>query len=110
MAVKLRKNVYNGVNAHLHSSLQNEDSAWEVFHSTHITNIAVQIDKDLPEGYIVEPERSLQIREYHPTTGEPIIVSRKYPKPDVTIYQTDSRISRSSKSNPLATAPTLTLP
>jgi hypothetical protein len=111
MAIKFRKNIYNGVNAHLHSSLQNEDSAWEVFHSSHITHIATQIDKQLPQGYIVEPERSLQIREYHPTTGEPIFVRRKYPKPDITIYETESsRAASLIKSNPLATAPTLTLP
>src|SRR5690349_17706332 len=110
MAIKLRVNAYKGVNAHLHSSLQNEDSAWEVFHSAHITHMAQQIDKLLPEGYIVEPERSLQIREYDPSTGELVFVKRKNPKPDITIYETESQSSHSAKSNPLATLPTLTLP
>lgn len=110
MPIKLRKNVYNGVNAHLHSALQHEFGAWEVFHSSHITDLAQEIDRQLPPGYIVEPERSLQIREYHPSSGEPILLRRKYPKPDISIYQTNVEVVASRQSNSAATAPTLTLP
>jgi hypothetical protein len=63
MAIKFRKNIYNGVNAHLNSSLQNEDSAWESFCASYVVDIAVYIDKLLPTGYIAQPERSLQIHE-----------------------------------------------
>jgi len=63
MAIKFRKNIYNGVNAHLQSKLLNEFSAWESFCATYAVDIAVYIDKLLPTGYIVQPEKSLQIHE-----------------------------------------------
>jgi hypothetical protein len=64
MVIRTRQNLYQGVNAHLHSRLQNEPAAWEVFHSSHIIHLAEAIDAALPPGYLVEPERSLQIREF----------------------------------------------
>ena len=65
MAIKFRKNIYNGVNAHLNSELQHESGAWEVFHSEHIPDIARAIDAVLPPGYLAETEHGLQIRAIH---------------------------------------------
>ncbi|NWF68086.1 MAG: hypothetical protein HXY40_03285 [Chloroflexi bacterium] len=38
----------------------------------------------LPAGHLVDTEQSLQIREYHPDTGERL----RRPKPDSTLYST----------------------
>jgi hypothetical protein len=106
MAIHSRQNLYRGVNAHLHSQLQHEPGGWEVFHGMHIIHLAESIDALLPTGYLVDPEKSLQIRERHPDSGE-IITETWQPRPDITIY--DQGTSPSSPSTP-ATSPTLTLP
>lgn len=62
-----RQNRYQGINAHLHSFLQHESGGWKVFHSTHISNLAVVLDF-LPK-YEASPTQSLQIAEFHPDTG-----------------------------------------
>jgi hypothetical protein len=66
MSIRSRDNLYNGINAHLHSRLQHEPGGWEVFHAAHIIDVGRAIDALLPLGYLIEPEKSLQIREYHP--------------------------------------------
>lgn len=111
MAIRFRHNLYRGVNAHFHSAMQHEPGEWESFHSKHISDIAEAIDAQLPSGYLVQPEKGLQIREYHPTTGEQVIVRQtRRPKPDLTIYDTAPSTPRST-STPASTAtPTLTLP
>lgn len=79
-----RKNPYRGINAHLHSYLQQQGN-WKVFHNKHIADLAEALDAQLPERYVVGLTDSLQIVEYHPDTGRRI---RRYPEPDVTIYDT----------------------
>jgi hypothetical protein len=54
------RNEYRGVNAHLHSLLQNRAGEWESFHSAHIVDLARAIDANLPPGYFARVERSLQ--------------------------------------------------
>ncbi len=81
-----RKNPYRGINAHLHSYLQQQGN-WKVFHNKHIADLAEALDAQLPAGYEVGLTDALQIVEIHPDTGERF---RKSPEPDVTIYQTGS--------------------
>jgi hypothetical protein len=108
MPTYLRNNQYKGVNAHLHSNLQNDTDAWSVFHGTHITLLALEIDALLPPGYIAEPERGLQIKPYHPVTGEEIRTERtKRRRPDITIYETDSPTRFSTAESGAVSAPTL---
>lgn len=112
MAIQSLKNQYIGVNAHLHSRLQNMPAGWEIFHGNHVTHLGEAIYRILPRGYIVDTERSMQIREYHPTTGEPVIVKKpRRPQPDITISSTaPSLSSATSTSISAASVPTLLLP
>lgn len=75
MAIILRENAYRGVNAHLHSVLQNESGGWKVFHTAYITHLAEVIDTQLPPGYEVGLTKSLQIAEYHPTPEDEELVA-----------------------------------
>jgi len=106
MAIRLRRNQYRGVNAHLHSALQNEPGGWKVFHSAHINDLARAVDAKLPPGYEVALEKSLQIVEYHPDTGLKV---RRRPEPDVTIYEVDPSSKRYGTASSAAT-PSLILP
>ncbi|HLA43610.1 MAG TPA: hypothetical protein VJZ27_09255, partial [Aggregatilineales bacterium] len=81
MTIRTRRNQYRGVNAHLHSYLQ-AHSGWQGFHNTFIIYLVNEINARLPEGYIVDAEQSLQIREIHPDTGERI----RRPEPDLTVF------------------------
>lgn len=89
MAVRSSQNQYLGVNAHLHSDFQSR-GGWASFHTHHITNLADEINRKLPPGYLVDIERSLQIREFHPDTGERL----RRPEPDITIYETETSARR----------------
>jgi hypothetical protein len=82
MALHLRKNQYRGVNAHLQSFFQNH-GGWTSFHGRYIIYLSNMISDRLPAGYLVDAEQSLQIREFHPDTGERI----RRPEPDVGIYE-----------------------
>jgi hypothetical protein len=62
MPIHSRVNQYRGVNAHLHSILQNEIYDWESFHSEHLGHLRDALQEQLPEGYFARLERSLQIR------------------------------------------------
>jgi hypothetical protein len=94
----------------LHSILQNEPGGWSVFHSAHIIHIAEAIDKVLPPGYIVAPERSLQIREFDPDTGERIYGRKsRSRRPDIVVYDTDPSAERPGIPERSPTAPTLTV-
>ena len=103
-----RTNQYRGVNAHLHSLLQNELAGWETFHGMHIAHLAAAIDRLLPDGYTVIPEKSMQIRELNPNTGEAPVASKR-PKPDLSILMVGTMGEREQPSSSPAT-PTLTLP
>jgi Protein of unknown function (DUF4058) len=82
MPVYLRHNAYRGVNAHLMSFFQTYDG-WEGFHNKHIGDLGAFITRILPDGYVVDTEKSLQLLEIHPDTGERV----RRPKPDATLYQ-----------------------
>jgi hypothetical protein len=84
MPLQSRINQYIGVNAHLQSYFQNR-GGWSSFHNNYIRDLAVAIDRQLPSGYLVDVEQSLQIREYHPDTGEKL----RRPQPDITVYDVD---------------------
>src|SRR5688572_21254887 len=85
MAIRSRVNQYRGINAHFQSYAQHERDGWVAFHNTHITHLSEAIDRLLPPGYEVVPERSLQnpeirlravvIREITPA-GEAIPITR----------------------------------
>lgn len=110
MAIRSRKNQYIGINAHLHSILQNEPGGWSVFHSAHIIHLAQAIDDLLPPGYIVAPERSLQIREFDPDTGERIQGRRpRLKRPDIVVYDSESSTRQPRVSSASPTTPTLTV-
>jgi hypothetical protein len=112
MAIYSRKNQYVGVNAHLHSLLQNMPAGWEIFHTLHIGHLVETIYAVLPQGYVVDATRAMQIREYHPTTGDPIVIKKpRRPQPDIAITSATSPLAGAAIS-PLSTAstPTLLLP
>jgi hypothetical protein len=82
MPIRSHKNQYRGVNAHLHSHFQAQGD-WESFHGNYITFLGAALNQALPLGYVARTERSIQIREFHPDTGEEILLKNK---PDVSIY------------------------
>jgi hypothetical protein len=111
MALYSPHNLYRGVNAHLHSALMNIAGGWEEFHAAHIILLGMLIQRVLPTGYVISPEKSMQIREYHPTTGEPVIGSRtRIRKPDVPIYERAITQQTRPSNLELAAAPTMTSP
>ncbi|MGB1286044.1 MAG: DUF4058 family protein [Aggregatilineales bacterium] len=107
MPIRSRYNQYRGINAHLHSALQHERGVWEIFHGVHITHLTEVIDAILPAGYAVDPEKSMQIRAFHPDSGETIIAPRQ-PRPDLTIYASTESVAISETA--VATQPTRILP
>lgn len=104
MPIILRENQYRGVNAHLHSALQ-ANGQWPTLHTPLITLLGRALNRQLPTGYLVKMEQSLQIREFNPHTGERI----QHRKPDLTIYREKGAPSVISPPAS-ATLPTLTLP
>lgn len=77
-AIRSVKNQYGGINAHLHSLLQNE-GGWSDFHARHITHIADTLKIQLRgRGYTVGIEESLQIKRLEGSVREP--------ESDVLIY------------------------
>jgi hypothetical protein len=100
MSLHLPHNVYRGVNAHLHSFFQHK-GGWSGFHTLYLGDLTRHISRQLPDGYRVELEQSLQIREFHPDTGERL----RHPKPDVMIY----RFGTAPRSDYPAAAPTAAL-
>lgn len=77
-----RRNEYQGVNAHLYSYSQTH-GGWEGFHGAYIIDLVRAIDVLLPPGYTVDSEQSLQLREFHPDTGE---FFRRRSKPHLALY------------------------
>ncbi|MEL6273236.1 MAG: hypothetical protein AAFR22_25750, partial [Chloroflexota bacterium] len=84
-------NQYIGVNAHLQSYFQNR-GGWASFHNNFIRDLAVEIDRRLPAGFLVDVEQSLQIREYYPDTGEKL----RRPQPAITVYDVDPTLNRAA--------------
>jgi hypothetical protein len=97
MPLHFRENKYKGINAHLHSYLQDEPGGWESFHTEHIAALRSAIDAALPAGYYVRNDKSLQLHEDAPPI-EPADIS--ITRPDVTVYGSSS----SSVSTASATA------
>jgi hypothetical protein len=107
MAIQRRENQYKGVNAHLQSIFQSKGGAsWSSFHSKHVSDLSQAIDDNLPTGYNVVPEQSLQIREYHPDSGERI----RTPQPDISVFSRsvgDVGQGQSGVVSPTLSAPVL---
>jgi hypothetical protein len=79
--IRALKNQYLGINAHLHSLLQNKGE-WEQFHSLYIGDLAkIMQVRCQPIGYKAKLEKSLQIRRTDDSIASP--------KPDVSIYDLD---------------------
>lgn len=95
MPLRLRENVYRGVNAHLHSYFQAE-GGWASLHNLLISTLVLDLATRLPAGYIADAEQSLQIRETHPDSGERL----RRPQPDLTIYRSTERLGGASPSHP----------
>lgn len=93
-------NPYPGINAHFNSNLQN-NGTWPEFHTIHIGDIAKTLKSVLlPLGYTVGVEQSLQIWR-----GDESSSPRR---PDVTIFDTQPRISRPASTSSAASM--LTMP
>jgi hypothetical protein len=74
------RNLYRGINAHLHSYWQTQ-GGWDSFHTNHITDLMRLMNAALePLGYSADLEQSLQIRR----AGQVIAT----PESDVSIYDT----------------------
>jgi len=106
MTLHAEKNLYPGINIHLNSILQNEPGGWANFHAEHIIYIREVIDDALPEGYFARSEKSLQIGEFDPGTGQE---GQSSLKPDITIYRPKANQPGSGNAEPAATPPALTL-
>lgn len=106
MVVRLLKNPYRGVNAHLHSAAQNPGEGptiWTSFHAHHIAHITDLINSQLPLTYVARPEGALQIWIEEDEHEEASILA--HPKPDVVMYRTglaDPRGKERLKRGPLA--------
>jgi uncharacterized protein DUF4058 len=107
MAIYSDKNLYPGINTHLNSFLQNEMGGWQSFHAEHIIDLARSINEHLPAGYFTRSEKSLQISENLPPTGEKPGTTT----PDVAIFRGNVRISNKPTPAPLTAAqPVATIP
>ena len=77
MPIHARKNLYQGVNAHLHSYFQQE-GGWESFHAVHIVHLLEAVQELLPTGYRAFAEKSLQLSIFDPDTGDETLVEPEY--------------------------------
>lgn len=75
------ENQYRGVNAHLHSYLQQKQE-WSVFHGDHITHLREAVQAQLPDGYFAVSERSLQIAR-----DDLLTITSSRTIPDVGVYR-----------------------
>lgn len=90
MPTKTRHNVYQGVNAHLHSMAQNPTKSptiWRSIHTAHITYLTDALNANLPEHYVARAESSLQIWV---EDGESDFEKQQRSIPDAGIYKTGS--------------------
>lgn len=76
MTLYFEHNLYRGVNAHLHSDFQaNGDGIG--FHSSYIVLLARTISEILPSQYMIDIVKSMQLKTFHPDTGEPLVYFRQ---------------------------------
>lgn len=81
LSIRVIKNQYRGINAHLHSYLQ-KSGRWDEFHFNHIPDIMrLMSELLLPMGYVADVTQSLQIRRAEKSAGKP--------ESDITIYDQD---------------------
>ena len=101
MTLHLETNGYHGINAHLHSYLQ-QHNAWSLFHGEHITHLRAALQAQLTPatGYFVVSEKSLQIIRDDLISGTS---TQSKSIADIGIYQTESSPTpdTSSKENPV---------
>lgn len=92
-----------GINAHLHSNLQNRPGGWIGFHNTYIDAVGqaiqAQLDQVYPGRYLVDPTKSIQITEEDDTN--------RRRNPDATINEIEPATAQ-TVSAPIPT-PTLVL-
>ena len=80
------------------------------FHGMHISHLAAEIDALLPPGYFAEPERGLQIKPYHPVSGEEIRIERtQRHKPDISIYTSEVSQTTNYPASETISTPTFEL-
>ncbi|MBC7871919.1 MAG: DUF4058 family protein [Chitinophagaceae bacterium] len=84
----MRENPYQGINAHLNSSLQtrgteDQPALWHSFHNFHIAQIVIGLNAQLPDHYIALDEQSLQTRGIDVGGFE----EKSIKTPDVDIFQ-----------------------
>lgn len=86
--IRTRRNLYQGINAHLHSHWQ-AAGGWNGFHTSHIVYLTTALKVALlPLGYTAEIEASLQIRRFDQPVGRP--------ESDVLIVDNDPTRTRTS--------------
>lgn len=99
---RTRHNPYNGVNAHLHSLFEfGIAPAWTSFHHELISSIVRHLNRQLPDGYYAEPERTITIQRLDSSTPP----QRR--RPDITVMKqapvTSATSATSSTASPTAT-------
>lgn len=99
MSIILTYNPYAGVNAHLNSYLQNPASRWTAFHSLHIADLVRDLDAQLPPGYGVSAEESLQYAQPE-TYVRPLRI-----QPDAAVYQSQETKPGQATQTAQATTP-----
>jgi hypothetical protein len=84
MPIRSDRNLYPGINPHLNSALQQPGGGWRSFHARHLIYIADHIEPNLPDGYIIRPEESIQVSrledEFNPGPPRPSV-------PDILILR-----------------------
>lgn len=87
MPLRSTKNEYAGVNAHLHSNLQNRSGGWVGFHNTYIDAVGqalqARLNEAFPGRYLVDPTKSVQVTEDDPDKR------KRSRSPDATINRLD---------------------
>src|SRR5262245_33635950 len=98
---QLERNPYPGINAHLHSYLQ-DAGAWGGFHVAHLGDLASALKRVLlPLGFTATIQSSLQIRRMDESSSRP--------QSDVTIYDLFPRGETRHTAGDVAAAPSLTI-
>ncbi|MBZ0281653.1 MAG: DUF4058 family protein [Anaerolineae bacterium] len=108
MPIHLRENQYRGINAHLHSYLQ-QHSDWSIFHGAHIIHLCESLQVLLPpeSGYLAVPEKSLQIIRDDLMTGQ---LSSRRTIPDIGIYRTSPKTGLPTSGSVEAVVPGAVVP
>jgi hypothetical protein len=98
MPIYAKTNLFNGVNPHLNSYLQNTKGKWDGFHALHLNDIFNYLEATLPEGYSCDIEESLQVRSVMPFADDN--------NTSISPSMADILISGQGRGDNLAVAPT----